>query len=273
MHPRIRNANMHGMNSRVAQFLCLLIFTPVALAAGDNDQRRFTGPQDVATILAHVDQARQEARDQGKLLMVVLGADWCHDSRAFIDFLEDPEFAALVDERYRVVTVNIGFYDNVRGVVSAWSLPIIYGTPTVIVEEPVSGVILNMNTLPSWRNAHALGVSVAVEYFDAFAPGLPPAKTKPSANLAQALASIDDFERSQAERIYAAYAILGDMIRELGDERPGADFNDKWDNLAFMRGRITRDLAALREAARSLDAAGERDIQLEFPHYDLFIDP
>ena len=61
-------------------------------------------------------------------------------------------------------------------------------------------------------------------------------------------------------------------MRELGDERPGPEFNEKWDNLADMRGAITGDLDALRAAAMALDAAGEQDIGFDYPRYELFID-
>lgn len=255
----------------LATLLALLLAAPLAAAERDRKIRYPQGMTD-ADIHASLRAAREQAREEGRLLMVVLGADWCHDSRAFIDYLDDPAFAVLIDERYRVERVNVGFYEHIRGVISAWDLPVIYGTPTVIVEEPNSGVVLNRATLPYWRNADALGIEAAVRYFDAFTPGPPPASAAPSPGLAAALAAIDTFERAQAERIYLAYAALGNMLGELGDERPGPDFNEKWDNLAAMRGAITGDLAALRDTARALDAAGERDIALDFPTYELFID-
>lgn len=226
-------------------------------------------PDEVHATLA---AAREQARGADKLLMVVLGADWCHDSRAFADYLQDPDFRTLIDARYVVERVNVGFYENVRPVVDAWDLPVIYGTPTVIVEEPNSGVILNRDTLPYWRNADALGIEAALTYFDAFQPGPPPQAPTPSAALAEALESIDAFERSQAERIYRAYGELGALLAAMGEDAPDTDFMEKWDSLAAMRGQITRDLDALRSAARALDAAGETHISLEFPSYALFID-
>lgn len=261
------------MTSRLLAAGMLLIAVALPASAADKDGKtRFPKGLDETEIQVSLAKARNQAREEGRLLMVILGADWCHDSRAFIDYLEDPAFAALIDERYRVERVNVGFYDNVRGVVSAWDLPVIYGTPTVIVEEPISGVVLNRDTLPHWRDAAALGAGETVRYFGAFAPGAPAESPAPSPALADALADIDDFETAQAERIYAAYAEIGQLLSELGDDRPGPDFIEKWDNLAAMRGAITGDLAALRAAARTLDAAGEREIALDFPSYDLFID-
>ena len=217
-------------------------------------------------------QALEAAVDRRKLLMVVMGADWCHDSRAFIDYLEDPAFAALVEERYVVERVNVGFYDHVRGVVAHWDLPVIYGTPTVLVIEPNSNTVLNRDSLSHWRSADALGAAEAVNYFGGFRPGPPPPPEALSQPLARAFAEIDAFERWQAERLYLAYADLGARLRGLGDASPDADFMARWDNVATMRGNITADLAELRKAARAQDEAGADPIRLTYPDYDLYTD-
>ena len=62
------------------------------------------------------------------------------------------------------------------------------------------------------------------------------------------------------------------LLEAMGDDRPDAAFMEKWDNLAAMRGDITKDLSRLRAEAIALDEAGVADITQEFPDYDLFID-
>jgi hypothetical protein len=217
-------------------------------------------------------RARASAVHSNRLLMVVMGADWCHDSRAFIDYLDDPAFAALIAERYLVERVNVGFYDHVRGVVNHWGVPIIYGTPTVLVIEPNSNTVLNRDSLAYWRSADSLGAAAAVRYFGNFQPGPPPPAATLSARLADAFAAIDAYERRQAERLYRAYDDLGDRMRTLGDAAPDADFMERWDNVAAMRSGITADLAALREEARAQDRAGADPIRLSYPEYDLYTD-
>lgn len=262
------------MNLRRLTFLfgLALVATAAARAEAPPETPHFPESQDAAQIEIDLDAARAAARDQGKLLMVVMGANWCHDSRAFADLLDDPGFAALLADRYVVQKVNVGFYDHVRDVVTRWDIPVIYGTPTVIVLEPDSGMVLNRDTLPHWRNAASLDATDAVDYFDDYRPGPPPPRATPSPALAEALAGIDAFEREQAERIYAAYAVLGELLRELGDDRPGPEFMEKWDNLAAMRSEITVDLAELRAEARKKDQAGDAWPEPVFPEYDLFID-
>ena len=226
-----------------------------------------------AEIFAGLDRATASAAAQEKLLMVVLGANWCHDSRAFVDRMAEPEFAALLDQRYVVERVNIGYFDHVRGVVERYGVPVIYGTPTVLVIEPVSLRVLNEETLPYWRNADSIGLEETLTYFSGFEPGqaYAPEAGPPPAALAQALARIDAFERAQAERIYRAFAELGPLLRTYEAEGEAPGFMDQWQSLATLRGRITEDLPALRASARAQFARGEA-IVLAFPEYPLFID-
>ncbi len=249
----------------------LLALAPAAWSA-DPDVTRYPATSGYEQIDASLAEAREAAAESGKLLMVVMGADWCHDSRAFIDYLDDPAFASLIAERYVVERVNVGFYEYVRGVVDHWDVPIIYGTPTVLVIEPDSNTVLNRDSLSYWRNADSLGVEKTVPYFDRYHPGAAPPAGSPSEVLAEAMANIDAFERQQAERLYVAYADLGERLRALGDASPDAEFIERWDNVAAMRGSITTDLDTLRSEARAQDEAGAELIRLTYPEYDLYTD-
>ncbi|KAA9134211.1 thioredoxin family protein [Marinihelvus fidelis] len=252
--------------------LILAVLSPLALASSPGEPTLYPETSSYSEIHNSIEAARTVARDRGKLLMVVMGADWCHDSRGFIDLLADPGFRALVDERYVVQRVNVGYYDFVRDVIQAWDVPVIYGTPTVLVIEPASDTVLNRNTLPYWRNAASMSASDAIDYFDAYTPGPPPPAPATSPELAAALADIDAFEREQAERIYAAYADIGAMMRDLDGERPGPGFREKWDSLAAMRAQITVDLAELRRQAHQQASSGADPIELDFPEYSLYLD-
>jgi hypothetical protein len=249
----------------------LLTLSP-AVHSADADVTRYPAASGYDEITASLEQARGTASASGKLLMVVMGADWCHDSRAFIDYLADPDFAALIDERYVVERVNVGYYEFVSGVVDHWDIPIIYGTPTVLVIEPDSETVLNRDSLSYWRNADSLGAENTVTYFERYRPGAPPLAEPPSGRLAAALAEIDAFERQQAQRLYVAYADLGERLRSLGDDAPDAEFLERWDNVAAMRSSITGDLDTLRAEARIQDKAGTDPIRLDYPAYELYTD-
>jgi hypothetical protein len=218
-------------------------------------------------------QTRQRAADQDKLAMYVLGANWCHDSTDFAALLEDSAVAPQIEQGYEVQFINVGYLQYIREYVSLYNVPVIYGTPTVMIVDPTTNHLLNQSSLPYWRNASELGTQDARAYFDQFKPEhAPPLTPRLSPALRQSLAAIDQFERDQAQRIYRAYQVLGPMLKDLEAGQPAAEFEQQWDNLAKMRGALPTDLSQLRESARQQDEQGITDIQLQFPHYSLFID-
>ena len=231
----------------------------------------FPDPPAPETIVTSVNDVMVRAEIEGKLAMLVLGANWCHDSTHFVEMIESPELRELLEQRYVVALFNTGYMDHVKDYLQPLGVPAIYGTPTVLIVDPVTGDVRNLDQHYYWRNASQLTEEDARRYFSRYlmAPA-PPVPMSP--RLAEALAQIDSFEAAQGQRIYAAYTALGELMRE-GD---GGDlpegFVEKWKNLGRMRSQITGDLEALRQSAREQDAAGAAAIELDFPEYALFID-
>lgn len=57
---------------------------------------------------ADVDAALARARQSGKRVLLVMGANWCSDSRALAGWLATDRFAELIERKYELVFVNIG---------------------------------------------------------------------------------------------------------------------------------------------------------------------
>jgi thioredoxin-like negative regulator of GroEL len=106
--------------------------------------------------MANVDAALGRAAASGKRVLLVMGANWCHDSRALAGWLETPRFAALVAARYELVFVDVGEPQTGEGrnldIASRFGLADIPGTPAVLVLT-AEGQLLNPDTAASWRNA------------------------------------------------------------------------------------------------------------------------
>jgi hypothetical protein len=106
--------------------------------------------------MGDVDAALARAAASGKRVLLVMGANWCHDSRALAGWLETPRFAALVAERYELVFVNVGMPQSGDGhnlnVARRFGLNDVPGTPAVLVLT-ADGSLLNADTATSWRNA------------------------------------------------------------------------------------------------------------------------
>ena len=115
-----------------------------------------------------VDQTLENAAVSGKRAMIVMGANWCHDSRALAGWFETPRFAALLDENYSVAYIDVGQKDRNIDVAQRFGLDNIVGTPTVIVTN-AQGDVLNLETAPSWRNAASRSEDEILDYFEALA--------------------------------------------------------------------------------------------------------
>lgn len=231
----------------------------------------FPDPPAPEAISSSVNDVLARAEIEGKLAMLVLGGNWCHDSVHFAEMIESPDMKELLEQRYVIALFNTGYMDHVKDYLQPLGVPAIYGTPTVLIVDPVTREVRNLDQHYYWRDASLLKEEDAKEYFSRYlmAPA-PPAPMSP--RLSEALAQIDSFEVAQGERIYAAYAALGNLMREGDAGGMPEGFEEKWKNLGKMRSQITGDLAALRESAREQDAAGAAAIELDFPEYSLFTD-
>ena len=116
------------------------------------EARSFAVSQDPS---AQVDAALASAAANDTRVLLVMGANWCHDSRAFAGWMEQPRFQALVAEHYELVYVNVGMPQTADGhnldVARRFGLEAIYGTPTVLVLDS-DGAALNLDTAGTWRN-------------------------------------------------------------------------------------------------------------------------
>lgn len=106
--------------------------------------------------MAQVDSALARAAARDTRVLLVLGANWCHDSRALAGWLETPRFAALVAARYELVYVNVGMPQTGDGhnldVARRFGLEAMPGTPALLVIRP-DGSPVNADNAASWRNA------------------------------------------------------------------------------------------------------------------------
>ncbi|MGB3470433.1 MAG: thioredoxin family protein [Erythrobacter sp.] len=104
---------------------------------------------------ADVDAALARAGESGKRVMLVMGANWCHDSRALAGWLETPRFAGLIDREYELVFVNVGMPQRGDGhnlaIAKRFGLDDLPGTPNLLVLT-ADGELVNAKTATSWRN-------------------------------------------------------------------------------------------------------------------------
>lgn len=105
---------------------------------------------------ADVDAALARAQENGKRMLLVMGANWCHDSRALAGWLETERFAALIEREYELVFVNVGMPQSGDGhnlaIAERFGLEKLPGTPNLLVLT-AEGELVNADTATSWRDA------------------------------------------------------------------------------------------------------------------------
>ncbi len=104
-----------------------------------------------------VDAALLRAGEGDKRVLLVMGANWCHDSRALAGWLATERFASLIEERYELVFVNIGTPQSEGDghnldIARRFGLDDLPGTPNVLVLT-AQGELVNGETATTWRNA------------------------------------------------------------------------------------------------------------------------
>ena len=246
---RIHFSNITGLVSLtkyLSTFLCLLVCSFfVNSAAGVDDSKTLaeykfkptTNPMQVAL------DAVESAQHNHKLAMVVLGAQWCHDSRAVSAQFSKPEMQEILNSEYEIAFIDVGYLEDRRTITEHFGYPTYFATPTVMIIEPISGQIVNLDSLPKWSS----GASVPYEeYLKDFAN---PASLLGSTGVQALTPELKAFEQSQAERLALAYQKMGpDLLKDVNKTlKDSKDFYALWDEARQFRGQLQKSVHKLRK--------------------------
>ena len=164
----------------------------------------------VADLAAKLESARQSH----KRLLVVMGGNWCHDSRALASRLFSEPLSATINQHYEILFVDVGYLEKGRDVITSLGIPVYYATPTLLIVDPVSGLVVNAQDRHQWAEAASISMEDSLAYFRQYQDaGQTAIEDNSDAQLQELLAEIDAFEATQAERLYQAYAVLGPMLK------------------------------------------------------------
>jgi thiol-disulfide isomerase/thioredoxin len=103
-----------------------------------------------------------------KRVIIVMGANWCHDSIGLAGWFATPRFAAMLSSKYEVVYVDVGVPQTGNGrnsdIAKRFKAKPVKGTPTVFILSP-QGKLLNKKDAGSWRNAASRSEDDIYRYF------------------------------------------------------------------------------------------------------------
>lgn len=146
-------------------FICLSILCFYAQSDDRLPNLSFTAYANEQSV---IDNALSQAKLDNKLNMFVFGAEWCHDSRAFVENITTEEVKAVTDEAFVVTLIDVGYLQDKRVSMNQFAYPINFATPTVLIIEPNSKQIVNFDSIEKWQYAAQVSTQEFVDYFVSF---------------------------------------------------------------------------------------------------------
>ena len=134
---------------------------------GEPDHPEATAYDRERAAQSDVDAALARAQQSGNRVLLVLGANWCHDSRGLAGWFNTPRLARMLALKYEVAYVDVGYRDRNIDIAQRFGIDEIKGTPTVLVLSP-AGELLNPESAPTWRNAASRSEDAIFDYFNDF---------------------------------------------------------------------------------------------------------
>lgn len=141
--------------------------TPAQPSAATATENRYY-PEDPQADFA-LETAIADARESGRLAVIVFGADWCHDSRFLAQVLTSPEFAATYGKRLAVTFIDVGRPQTGAGrnldLVAGLGVRNLRSTPALFVLGRTGKPLNSAADAVSWRNAEKRGKAAILGYF------------------------------------------------------------------------------------------------------------
>lgn len=229
--------------------VCCLLGTLVM--AADNDRGFYHINEER---LAYVEAAEYAASANDKLLLLVIGANWCHDSRALAGYLQTPEVSQVIQQHYELAVIDAAWLDNLSHVLTRYAHPAYFGTPSVMIVAPDTATLLNRDSIQRWQSAHSESPASFAHYLTVEAD-----KAKQSTAVAAppTPAALSRFEQQQAEKLYQAYARLGPLLAAESEQQLAdrAALDTLWNEVRRFRYQLQHDLVELhrRETVEQSD--------------------
>ena len=121
---------------------------------------------------ADVDRALADAKKDGKTVLVILGANWCHDSVGLAGWLDTPRFKDMMRDRYTIVYVDVGTPQIGKGrnldIAKRFGINKVKNTPLVLIVSADGERMNSKKDAIGWRNAASRSEDDIYRYFATF---------------------------------------------------------------------------------------------------------
>lgn len=212
--------------------------------------------------MAEVQTTLDAARENNKLALIVLGANWCHDSRGLARNFDSVEMQKILSEHYRTVFIDVGNFEDRRDITERFGQVHYFSTPSVYIVDPNSEQLLNVGSLKQWGMADNIPLSEYKSYFTEYATKAK-REIEPIGPAYQA--QINMFAKFQAHRLNLAYNHLRPKMVEDDSGGSPAGFLEDWKAVREFRIKLQNDLLRLDQLARK-----RAPLPLQLPSYQPF---
>jgi thiol-disulfide isomerase/thioredoxin len=122
--------------------------------------------------IADVDNALARAKAEGKTVLIVMGANWCHDSVALAGWLDTPRFLMMMTDRFVIVYVDVGTPQTGKGrnleIAQRFGIAKVTNTPLVLLVSADGKRLNSPKDATAWRNAASRSEEEIYRYFSEF---------------------------------------------------------------------------------------------------------
>jgi thioredoxin 1 len=109
--------------------------------------------------------ALEDAKKDGKRVLVVFGANWCYDCHVLDEAMRSKNLAALVAANYHVVHINIGDGNSNANLATRFDVPLDKGIPSLAVLD-ANGKVMTSQKQGEFQSASAIGMSDITQFLE-----------------------------------------------------------------------------------------------------------
>jgi hypothetical protein len=224
-----------------------------------------------ATVEQDINSKLTLAKKENKKLLLVLGGQWCHDSRGLAAKFTDDKMQSILADNYQSLFIDVGYLDKGFDVVNRFGLPVYYGTPTVMIIDANTEQLINEDSMRKWLSADSIEIDQYHQYFAEMANKKQLAEKNIPARLEAYYQQIEQIELTQAARIKKAYQELGPVLANFKEN--GVQFPEEavtaWQQVHKLRYNLQKDLLNLKKQAKEA-VAHNKPLTIHLPDYGKF---
>ncbi|WP_412971232.1 thioredoxin family protein [Glaciecola sp. MF2-115] len=196
-----------------------------------------------------VEAALERAKAEDKYALIVLGAQWCHDSVGLSERFSTDEMQSILEERYVTQFIDVGYLEDRREITNLVGYPTYFATPTVMIVDPTTNTLVNIGTMTIWQSADSVEMDTYIAEFSKWNKK----ESNQTTTTTPKTEFLAQFEKQQSERLQQGYKALGPMLAASEVKNGQSDqeketFYQLWNETKVFRKNVQASIHRFRGA-------------------------